>query len=143
MERTYEVFPERRRRQRAAQKHWVESDSIGVEMMRAMGFTGSVAPTDGIDVAFETERKGIGAVATAAAKRESLQDVLKRIRAASPAGSPGAPERDAADGDAPAAKPAKDRAEKKPRRDDSQSYHSRRKRMKPTTLSADQLVGVL
>ncbi|BFU18792.1 hypothetical protein EHI8A_018350 [Entamoeba histolytica HM-1:IMSS-B] len=85
-ERIYEIFPEKKRRQRGVQKHWVEEGSIGLSMIKGLGFEGDLKPTNGIDIEFEENRCGIGLVKPEPKKLEfnGLQAVLNKVKTVSP-----------------------------------------------------------
>ncbi|EDR28909.1 hypothetical protein EDI_249290 [Entamoeba dispar SAW760] len=85
-ERIYEIFPEKKKRHRGVQKHWVEEGSIGLSMIKGLGFEGDLKPTNGIDIEFEENRCGIGLAKPEPKKLEfnGLQAVLNKVKTASP-----------------------------------------------------------
>ncbi|KAL7715457.1 G-patch domain-containing protein [Entamoeba marina] len=138
MERIYEIYPERKKKQRGVQKHWVESDSIGMELIKSMGFEGEVTATDGIDFQFEENRGGIGLEQPKNDNgNDSLQAILDRVKSVSPAINASNPKR------------KKEKKAKKAKKENSGSkvvmprhFSTRRAREKIAVRSKDELAGV-
>ena len=85
MSRVYEVYPEKKKGKRGTQKHWVEEGSIGIDMIKQLGFEGSLKPTDGIEFEFEEQRRGIGIEKPKKVEMVNpLDSILKKVKSVSP-----------------------------------------------------------
>ena len=86
MSRVYEIFPEKKKRRNVVQKHWVEQGSIGIDMIKNLGFEGNLEATDGIEFNFEETRKGIGKEIPKKKEEENgLTSILNKLKTISPA----------------------------------------------------------